>query len=396
MADHFSGPRALSDPAADITDVYAFPSPERPGHLVLVMDVFPAAAPTALFSDAVTYRFRLRPVTATRAGGPPAFVAGGDEFAFDVTFDAPVWGDGGRTVVQLGTCTPPGGEEIPFRVADEQPTVAPGLRIFAGARLDPFFIDLKAVLATQEREQLAFRPASANSLEGANVLSIVVELDVATVLGPGTGPLLGVVAETLTFPGHPVRLERMGRAEIKNIIMAPKKFDPVNRDLEIRDLYNAEDTFNLGQDYVGAYRARLNANLAFFDRLDGKTDWPLDDQGVHPLTELLLADFIVVDTSKPFSDGGDSDLEIERAVLTGRSHTTCGGRSLGHDIIDTLYTLLVGGLDGPRISDGVDRPTRPTARSFPYLVPPNPDPPDGKTVFAALSAPSEEEAPSPA
>ena len=38
MSDHISGPRALADPIADITDVYAFPSPEHPGHLVLVMD----------------------------------------------------------------------------------------------------------------------------------------------------------------------------------------------------------------------------------------------------------------------------------------------------------------------------------------------------------------------
>ena len=43
MADHFSGPRALADPASDITDVFTFPSPERPGHLVLVMDVFPSS-----------------------------------------------------------------------------------------------------------------------------------------------------------------------------------------------------------------------------------------------------------------------------------------------------------------------------------------------------------------
>ena len=27
MSDHISGPRALADPIADITDVYAFPSP---------------------------------------------------------------------------------------------------------------------------------------------------------------------------------------------------------------------------------------------------------------------------------------------------------------------------------------------------------------------------------
>ena len=51
------------------------PSPERPGRLVLVMNVFPIAAPTALFSDALSCRFRLRPVTAIAAAGTP-FAAG--------------------------------------------------------------------------------------------------------------------------------------------------------------------------------------------------------------------------------------------------------------------------------------------------------------------------------
>src|SRR6188472_2478177 len=94
MADHFSGPRAMSDPASDITDVFTFPSPERPGHLVLVLDVFPSAAPTALFSDALHYRFRLRPVTATAAGGRPAFVAGADEYTFEISFAVPSPDDG--------------------------------------------------------------------------------------------------------------------------------------------------------------------------------------------------------------------------------------------------------------------------------------------------------------
>ena len=58
------------------------------------------------------------------------------------------------------------------------------------------------------------------------------------------------------------------------MMLAPKQFDPVNRDLEIRDLYNMEDAFHLGDGYQGAYRARLNANLAFWDGLDGKVDWP--------------------------------------------------------------------------------------------------------------------------
>ena len=75
MSDHFSGPRAIADPAADIADLYAFPSPERPGRLVLVMTVFPTAAPGALFSDAVTYRFRLRPLTVSTGGARPRWAS---------------------------------------------------------------------------------------------------------------------------------------------------------------------------------------------------------------------------------------------------------------------------------------------------------------------------------
>lgn len=392
MADHFSGPRALADPASDVTDVFTFPSPERPGHLVLVLDVFPSAAATALFSDALRYRFRLRTVTATSAGGTPAFVAGADEYMFDVSFAVPS-PDGGA-VVQAGTCTTPSGVEIPFQVGEEEPTEMHGVRVFAGPRLDPFFLDLVAEQAAHKLERLVFRPDGVNAVNGANVLSIVLELDVATALGPDAGPLVAVVAETVTAGGHPVRLERMGRPEIKNFILQDKKFDTVNRDLELRDLYNAEDAFAVSPAYAGAYRVRLNANLPFFDRLDGRIDWAPDDRGVHPLTEVLLADFLVVDTSKPFSDG--SFLEIERAVLAGRPHTTCGGRPLDDDIVDILYTLLVGGLDGPRISDGVDGPTQPAARSFPYLNSPNPDPPDLKAVLLAVaSAPPEEATSSP-
>ena len=58
MSDHFSGPAVIGDPAVDITDFYAFPSPERPENLVLIMNVFPMATAQSFFSDVVTYRFR--------------------------------------------------------------------------------------------------------------------------------------------------------------------------------------------------------------------------------------------------------------------------------------------------------------------------------------------------
>jgi hypothetical protein len=148
----------------------------------------------------------------------------------------------------------------------------------------------------------------------------------------------------------------------------------VNRDLEIRDLYNMDDAFHLSRAYEGAYRARLNANLAFWDSLDGKTDWPARDDGAHPLTELVLADYLIVDITKPYAEHG-SFLEIELAARRGQAHRTCGGRALNDDVMDTIFTLLVNAGNGPVIRDGVDQATRPALRAFPYLAPPNPDPP---------------------
>src|SRR3954451_25461372 len=104
MSDHISGPRALAEPIADITDVYAFPSPERPGHLVLVMDPLPFAKPSDALSDGLLYRFRLRPLTPSAPGTPVPFAAGSEEVVFGCVFAPPTGGHG----AQVGACTVPG------------------------------------------------------------------------------------------------------------------------------------------------------------------------------------------------------------------------------------------------------------------------------------------------
>ena len=372
MSDHISGPRALAEPVADITDAYAFPSPERPGHLVLVMNTLPFAPPSARFSDGLIYRFRLRPVAMGSSDGPAPFGVGVEEFTFVFVFSPPVNGSGDSGAGQDGVCTTPAGATLTFSVDDEQGGSAHGVRVFGGPRWDPFIMDAPAALETIATGRLAFTDPGAIFLDGKNVLSLVVEVDCPRLLGGAE--LVGVVAETLTRGRLAVRLERFGRPEVKNLLLAPKQFDPVNRDLEIRDLYNMEDAFQLAPAYLGAYRARLNANLAFWDRLDSHQDWPADEGGAHPLTELLLADFLVVDITKPYAEQG-SFLEIELATREARRHQTCGGRALNDDVMDTLFTLLVNAGNGPRIRDGVEQATMPAARTFPYLAAPNPDPP---------------------
>ena len=370
MSDHISGPRALSDPIADITDVFAFPSPERPGHLVLVMNTLPFAKPSDLLSDGLVYRFRLRPLTAVAPSDPAPFAVRAEEFVFDCVFSPPV--DGPRPVEQQGACTTPAGETVSLRVNDEQGGSGRGVRVFAGPRWDPFIMDAPSALKTIATGKLAFTDPGSIFLDGKNVLSLVVEIDSALLDG---AELVGVVGETLTRGKFNVRIERVGRPEVKNMMLAPKQFDPVNRDLEIRDLYNMEDAFHLGEAYEGAYRARLNANLAFWDGLDGKTDWATDGYGDHPLTKLMLADFLVVDLNKPYAEQG-SFLEIELAVRRGEANESCGGRALNDDVMDTIFTQLVNAGNGPIIRDGVDQATKPASRTFPYLASPNPDPPE--------------------
>src|SRR5438876_8571598 len=372
MSHHISGPRAAAEPIADITDLYAFPSPEHSGRLVLVLNTLPFAPPSAAFSDGLIYRFRLRPLTAnTQQDGAP-FAAGGEEIVLDCVFSAPGSGHGADAPEQEGTCATPAGETVSMRVNDECGGQAHGVRVFAGLRWDPFIMDAPTTLKTIATGALAFTDPGAIYLDGKNVLSLVVEFDCADVLNGVQ--LVGVVAETLTRGKLNVRIERVGRPEVKNLMLAPKQFDPVNRDLEIRDLYNMEDAFQLAEGYLGAYRARLNANLAFWDGLDGNRDWPADENDAHPLTELVLADYLVVDVTKPYAEQG-SFFEIERATRRGDPHETCGGRALNDDVMDTIFTLLINAGKGPVIRDGVDQATKPASRTFPYLAPANPDPP---------------------
>lgn len=328
------------------------------------MDVFPFAAPSALFSDALDYRIRLRPLQIASSGPRAAFTVGEPEREFSFTFSVPQSQGASGDLIQAGRCTSPSGE-IDFWLGDEAGAQSNGVRVFAGCRSDPFFINLEFMKELKQNKRIPQNPADLNSIAGQNVLSIVVEVEQPALLGTGAGSLVAVLAETTTSGSIRARLDRVGRPEIKNFCMMDKEFDALNRDVDVRDLYSEEDGYHLRPNYLGAYRGRLNANLPSYDRLDDKADWPLDAQGNHPLTELLLADFLVVDLSKPFNEHGY--FEIEQALLRGAEHQTCGGRWLDHDMVDTWLTVLINNGNGPRVSDGVDTPFAPASRTFPYM-----------------------------
>src|SRR4029077_17761613 len=127
-----------------------------------------------------------------------------DEYDITCTFAAPVTTDGTGNFAQEGTCTLPDGAPMCFRVNDEQGAGAPGARVFAGLRMDPLFIDSTGYVETLATQRLAFPVNGTNGADGWEALSIVVELDVATMLGRATGTLFAVAAETVAAGQFPV------------------------------------------------------------------------------------------------------------------------------------------------------------------------------------------------
>lgn len=359
-SDHLDGPATMGDRTIDITDMYAFQSPEHSERLVLILNSHPAATNTTWFSDALEYRFRLRPVSIAGTGASANFDVGDNEVVFSCMF-TDLKKAGGRNQ-QSGRCHTPNGEVnlTVGQATTNKGYTKHGLRAFAGIRLDPFFMDVEGFMRSVEEKSLNF--THKNTAQDANTLSIILEIDAARFL-PNSRGMYGVVSEIRTLGTKPIVLDTFGRPEVTNVILSDPGFDPVNQNIDLRDLFNRHDPFGEPGPYAEPFHARFNTNLHRIDMLDGSVDWPLNN-GVHPLAALQQADYTVIDLSKPAVNG--SWFEIERAVAEGRQHETGGGRWLNDDICDIQYSFLIA-RDRKKIGDGVDRATKPASKTFPYL-----------------------------
>lgn len=189
-SDHLDGPGVTADPQSDITDVFAFTSPENPSHVVLAMAVTPFASDASTFSPSVDYAFRVQRVEVL---SPYTL----DGIARDVVCRF----DGGSP--QHVTCTAPGGLSATTTVGD---TTGGGsaqspMRVFAGLRSDPAFFDRQGALATIRTGTASF--TGTNAFAGADVLAIVVELQSSVFAlkgdagSDGGPPVIAVAAETV-------------------------------------------------------------------------------------------------------------------------------------------------------------------------------------------------------
>ena len=168
----------LAIPPADITDLFAFTSPENPARTVLAMCVFPSAGETAIFSNVIDYAIAVRRVTVAGVGNAAKFQPANEEIRFSFRFEV-LERDAAGKVIQRGICTLPDGRKLSLTVNDEKGASTPDgdVRVFAGLRSDPFYL---AWIAAELKKV-------PNLLQHDNVLCMVVEFDTRRVLDPAEG-----------------------------------------------------------------------------------------------------------------------------------------------------------------------------------------------------------------
>ncbi len=362
MSDHVDGPRQIGDPAADLTDLFAFNSPEKTGRTVLGADVFPSAGVSAMFSNVVDHSIVVRRASIAGTGQGARFKTADQEIRFTCRFSVLEHGPDDAKPIQRGTCMLPDGRKLEFVVNDEKGAATPDgvFRVFAGLRSDPFIL---AWLVGRVKK-------FPNLLQHDNVLSIVIDFDTQRVLDPAKGSLFAVIAETTPVPAPPTligrpppRFDWVGRPEQTNMRLNNAAMEGAD---DLRDLWNQQTPFAIEEKLKPLFRQRLIDSLVIWDMHDGKADWT--PAATAAAADVYLDDFMLIDVSKPTTD--TSFLEIEKSTLQGRPYQTGGGRTVNSNVVDIMLSWMVNN-DREYLQGGAKSATKLGVTTFPYLASPN-------------------------
>ena len=362
MSDHIDGPRVIGDPAADLTDLFAFTSPENPSRTVLAANVFPTCGPSAIFSNVINHSIVVRRAKVAGLGDAAKFETDDREMRFSFRFGLLERTTADRKPIQRGTCTLPGGQTLDFVVNDKNgaSTQDGVFRVYAGLRSDPFL--LAWIMGK-------FTPFQ-NLLQNDNVLCMAVECDTQRVLDPGKGSLFAAIAETVPVSGpgafvgfDPPRIDWVGRPEQTNMLLNDPGLAGID---DLRDLWNQQTPFAIPEALRPVFIKRITDSLVNWDMRDGKQDWTPAALAAH--ANVRFNDYLLFDVAKSITD--TSHLEIEKATLDGHGYETGGGRTVDCNVIDILLTMWVNH-DREPIHGGASTPTKLSTKTFPYFADPN-------------------------
>jgi hypothetical protein len=388
-SSHREAPLISEDPSADLTDVYAFRSPDKPNTVTILANAIPGEDPAAgpnwyTFSPSarynlkidtngdvtpdVIYRFQFRTKT-----GP--FFLGDTAQPFTVTRV-----QGGRTTVVARGTTPPnniGPRSTPnYRqlAAKGVVNLNGGGLAFAGQRDDGFFGDIGAIF-----DLVAIRKGTGNMgggkdfFAGYAVHTFGIQVPIADLKAKNStiGVWASVDRRKVTTRGGSTRdagpwtqVNRLGNPLVNEVII------PTGQ----KDVWNAVQPWQESR-FAASYRTPILA--AVINKLYklGAPETGRDDlvavllTGVPKLnyTGPKLADVLRLNLSIPVTANPK-----RLGVLAGDNQGWPNGRRLGDDVIDIAEQAVGGFLKGRKLplGDGVDADDRALLKAFPYEADP--------------------------
>jgi Domain of unknown function (DUF4331) len=445
-SSHAEAPLISQDPRADNTDLYAFVSPDDTNTVTMIANYIPLESPASgpnfpSFDDSVLYEikvdnngdgradlsYQFRFTTTTRNPNTFLYNTGPISSLSDPNWNRPQSytvslvkfkpnGNAGKPVLLGSGMTPPdniGPRSTPnydALAASAITTLPNGIKVFAGQRKDPFFVDLGSIFdlaGLRPFNPFHLIPLSAapgvDSLAKDNVHSIEIQVPISQLVEiPKTN--IGIYASasrprrtiinddgTKSGGGPFVQVSRLGNPLINEVLIPLGQKDYWNRedpqdDSQFENRYTTSEVAALENLLYGSALApvattgRTDLSLLFLTGVPG-----LNYTGPTDADLLRLNTAIKPGVNGACPGGTASSAAPDRlAVLDADLCGFPNGRRLGDDVVDIdlrgigqgYGSFLNGAFGLPNLSpnnqlgDGVDSSATPVTNTFPYVAAP--------------------------
>ncbi len=425
-SSHREAPMISQDPAADATDFYMFRSPDKADTVTFIANYYPFQDPAGgpnfyRFGDDVLYRitiddngdtipdqwFDFRFTTTVRSGNTFLYNTGAvtklDDPNLNVyqTYSVTrTYSNGNSSVLAPRVFVPAnniGPKSTPSYDALAAQAVADlgnGVKVFAGQRDDPFFVDLGSTF-----DLLSIRPGAPGNkgggrddLAGFNVLSIALQVPIVQLTNDAKMPSAGgqfnvigawttayrqstkvLVGGSATTSGDWVQVSRLGAPLVNELVV------PVGA----KDLWNystpsADAQFAAGVTDPEAARllkAIYGINIPATPRNDLVAIFLTGIDGLNKPTVVKASEELRLNLTTPVTASPN-----RMGVLGGDNQGFPNGRRLVDDVVDIALQAVAGGTaftpstnvaPNNQLGDGVNQNDKPFLATFPYVASPS-------------------------
>ena len=423
-SSHREAPMSSQDPVSDLTDVYAFVSPDRADTVTLIANVIPFEEPAGgpnffRFGDDVLYEINVDTDGdavadmsyefnfATATGTPNTFLYNTNQVTSYEDPDLNIKQFYSVTEVDRNGRRPVRrvlGQFLPVPPANVGPRSTPdyeknlgapavkdidgGIKSFAGPRDDPFFVDLGSIfdlggLRPLNAAHLIPLPTEAGEdyLAGYNVHTLALQIPTTRLLEGD--PVIGVWASTYrrstrvlngfggqSARGNWVQVSRLGMPLVNEVVMP----------LGVKDVFNASKpstdlAYGFGQYVVNPELGKLIPVLYPGVTVPDQVGAGLGTGGREDLATIFLTG--IPGVNQPANVVPSEMIRLNTSVATSGFPN---GRLLADDVTDielqaiagaTAFTPAFNKAPNNQIGDGVNANDVPFLGTFPYVATPH-------------------------